>query len=74
MKKLILFSKDHEIIMKNKILPPNERNKNHVFTKTLKEITQQDIDFYFENKEDTLKNINLEIKKNSLLPNRVLNM
>ena len=60
--------------MKNKILPPNERNKNHVFTKTLKEITQQDIDFYFENKEDTLKNINLEIKKNSLLPNIVLNM
>lgn len=72
MKKLILHSKDHEIIMNNKMLDPDKREKSLRFEKSFLEIGEADIDFYFENKEENIKNIQLEIKKNSLLPNRVI--
>ena len=71
MKNLILHSKDFEIVMTNKILPQEKREKFCKFSKKLSEITKKDVDFYFANQKENLKNIHLEIKKNSLLPNRV---
>jgi len=71
MKNLILHSKDFETIMKNKSLTPDKREKKLKFHKNFNEIGEKDIEFYFDRKEQNLKNIQLEIKKNSLLPNRV---
>jgi hypothetical protein len=70
-KKLVLHSKDFEAIMKNKMLPHDKRDKHVRYSKTLKQLSKADIEFYFTNPEEVLKNITLEIKKNSLLPVRV---